>query len=452
MKRWRIWLAVPAVFSIWILAVASRNPSLLQDSDTAVLLRNLAERNNAWSWFGGDWPLFNHFYRPVSTLFFEYDRLTHPGNDSAFGFTNAVICALCLWAAFWLFCEFTQDFPLASLATTIFGIAHVMPNPFATIQVALWIALWIPLLGFLRGPFRKKAPAVLGAMGALLFLTLILPSAPLEWKARIMDWLPGRTASTMTLFALLALAAFARYVRVGSEVRQGDPSPFDIPPTRSSAARRSPEHRPGWLAASVLFVALAFGCYEQAVMIPALVTGIAVTFALRRFHPIRWWSIAPHWALLAGYLVLRSNLVPSDVSGYQAQQLRSGPGVWLDVGFYLFPSVSLVPAIYGVGAAGALVVFLTVTYILVGQIAGNVYVWITILKNKCWLIVSTILLAFFAYLPMGWLKFFGHYHYFPGVFFSLFVAQMIIFAAEQMKRAIAPPGVRAVDFLSTGAE
>lgn len=443
MNRWRTWLTIPGLFSIWVIAIANRNPGMLQDSDTRVLLQNLAHRNNPWSWFGGDWPLFNHFYRPISTLAFEFDRWSHPGNAVGFGLTNAMICALCIWAAFWFFCEFTQNVPLAGSAVVVFGFAHVLPTVFADVRSVLWVMLVVPLVGLLRGSAKRKVPHVLSGLAALFFLTLLLPSTPLDWKMRIVDWLPGRTASTMALFGLIALAAFARYLRLGSKPLPKDPTPFDIPPTKSSTARHEPKHQPVWLVLSISATALALGCYEQAVMIPALATGIAITFWWRGFRPIRWNSLAGFWLLLAGYLVLRYAVVPHDVSGYQAQQFRSGPGVWLDVGFYLLPALDLTTAIVSLSAAGLFILFMLGPYVLLGQVAGNILVWRRMIEGRRHLMIASMLLAFIAYLPMGWLKFFGHYHYFPGAFFSLFVAQAIALTAQELKRAISPPAVRA---------
>src|SRR5947209_6221642 len=73
MKRWGIALLAVILACVPILLSHVTTHQLLQDSDTAFLLKTVRERQAPLSWFTGDWPLGNHFYRPVSTLTFEMD-------------------------------------------------------------------------------------------------------------------------------------------------------------------------------------------------------------------------------------------------------------------------------------------------------------------------------------------------------------------------------------------
>src|SRR4051812_29278202 len=109
MKRWRVWLVLLLAISAFVLLSHGRGPSLLQDSDTAALLRITRARQAPLSWFAGDWPLENHFYRPLPTLTFELDdRLWHHSPDG-YGWTNAILCVLCIWGLFWLLREMTDS-------------------------------------------------------------------------------------------------------------------------------------------------------------------------------------------------------------------------------------------------------------------------------------------------------------------------------------------------------
>ncbi|RYG37669.1 hypothetical protein EON81_05960, partial [bacterium] len=108
MKRaWPGWLTIALCgVAVWFSRVGSA--SLLQDSDTAVLLAKIRERGNPLSWFAGDWPLGNHFYRPVSTLSFELDNALYGNHAEGYGATNALLAIACIAALFWMLRELTD--------------------------------------------------------------------------------------------------------------------------------------------------------------------------------------------------------------------------------------------------------------------------------------------------------------------------------------------------------
>ena len=83
-------------------------------------------------------------------------------------------------------------------------------------------------------------------------------------------------------------------------------------------------------------MALALGCYEQAVMIPFVI--IAAGFWLRRTGVQTRFSFQfPFWMILFAYTIARLQFVPIGPSGYQQQQFRSGPGVVIDLLAYIIP-------------------------------------------------------------------------------------------------------------------
>ena len=78
---------------------------MLADTDTIALRAGIIERGNAMSWFWTDWPLANHFYRPISTLTMEWDMWRWGNWAEGFGMTNALLVIFCVWGVFALVLE-----------------------------------------------------------------------------------------------------------------------------------------------------------------------------------------------------------------------------------------------------------------------------------------------------------------------------------------------------------
>jgi hypothetical protein len=136
-KRWASAFAVVAFLCALIFAGRAPGPGLLEDTDTATLLRVVQERNSPLSWFLGDWPLENHFYRPVSTLLFEADRAMYGKDAAGYGTTNALLAMACVAALFWFVRELTDRPAFACAAASLFALWHLRPAPFNTF---LWLA------------------------------------------------------------------------------------------------------------------------------------------------------------------------------------------------------------------------------------------------------------------------------------------------------------------------
>ena len=442
MKRWLPWLAIPLVLSVLVLMNRAQGSALLQDSDTRVLLENIQERGNPWSWFAGDWPLFNHFYRPISTLFFEMDLSVYGMNAAGFGMTNALISGICIWLAFWVGRELT-DHPLtAGLATLVFGVAHLGTETLSKIFSLFWILSFVALLGFGRGKFKDRVWPVALAVLSCAFLATLVPG-PLEFKSRIVDWLPGRTASVMAIFALVSVGAYARFERLTAGVRSTEPTSMDLPATKGTTVTSVGRFAWGWVAVSLVGLLLALGAYEQAVILPGLITGVMIMFTLqgRRVH---WANLVPFWGVLIAYLVFRNAVVPSEVSGYQAQQFRSGIGVYLDLARYLAPGLTEIQPLTGSLEIGVFAILMGGVWAAMAGLFGNVASVVGIWKDsKRWLGIGLLLMGFVAFLPMAWLKFFAHYHYFPAVFYSLFVVVLMQMVLKWVVEALSPGQVMA---------
>lgn len=439
MKRWAPWLALVLVVCAVLLSHRSTSPGLLQDSDTVGLLAGIRERDNPWSWFVGDWPIFNHFYRPISTLTLEFDNAVYGDQAWGYGLTNVLLCMGAVLALFWLLRETTETPWMAGTGAALFGLWHIgWPSWLST---ALVILAWTSWLGLLRG--RERLGAVVLAFLSLWFASQQL--APIfELYSRMVAWIPGRTASTMTLFALLGMAAYARWERCFASRVAPVPQHTDPPVSKSEPARAKPRAlQHGWLIGSVLFTALALGSYEQAVILPAAMLGVAVLLFTRGYRPA-WWAQSLFWAVLVGYLVLRAQVVPTEISAYQAQQLRHGWSVWHSMLDYLAPGwFGLRSAWIGLETSWLNLLFGTVIFGIVAALA-NVAAWVTVWSSReRWLALGFALLAAGVFLPMAWLKHFEHYHYWSAAMRSTFVVLLVAAGCRAWLSAVSPPAVQA---------
>jgi hypothetical protein len=385
------------------------------------------------SWFAGDWPLGNHFYRPVSTLAFEMDNRLYGDAAWGYGLTNVLLCVACTLLLFWFLRELTDRPVLTGAATFIFAAWQTgYEMPLATLADGLVLLAIVG--GLWRHGFRIRAWAP-AAFVALQVGVQLRMAEPLGY--RTIGWLPGRTATVMTVFALLALAAYARYERLSAERRLPEPTPLDPPATRNTVVGVfKPRGTVLWVALSVVATLLAFGSYEQAVMLPAIL--LATAFTLRwQGYRVRWGWQGVFWATLAGYLVIRHKLVPSAPSGYQLQQFRTGPGVWLDLGNYLLPCFYHV-ATFRVWADALPVTLLTVQPWNAALAVVTDVVSIVQTRRRWIFAFAGWGMSFLAFLPMAWVKPFEHYHYWPLALRSLFVATLGWIALELTASAWSP--------------
>lgn len=443
--KWNCGLVAVLLFCVPIWIARSEKPEMLQDTDTKVLLHHLRERQDPLSWFTGDWPLGNHFYRPISTLSFELDNALYGDNAYGYGRTNALVAIACVLLLFWFLRELTDRLEIALPGAVLFSL-WTLDRTLGLDTLATWLG-WASL-GLLFAPGRRWGPVLL-ASATLIFLGDEL-SGIATLRHFMIEWLPGRTASVMTLFALLSLAAYARYERLSAaKDPKPAPGPLDPPATKSTELRSGTPRLNGlWPVVSILCLALALGSYEQAVMVPGLLVATALCLRLQRYR-VRWAWQAAFWGVLAGYLALRHNLVPSDVSGYQAQQFRSGDGVWRSLLEYLFPAAPSVwhsvlaydfRMLYEAGGfVGATLAFPFPTVV---QLAANCAV-ILVLRREWRLPVAGWAMSFVAFLPMAWLKHFDHYHYLPMAMRALFVGALIGVAGKALVSAASRPELRA---------
>lgn len=442
MKRWGLSFLAVLASSIFVFCQRWSSASLLTDSDTVAILGGIRARHNPLAWFTGDWPLGNHFYRPISTLFFEFDNAVYGNHPAGYGATNAFLCAACILALFWFLRELTERPALTTAATLLFAAWHTAEFPYY-LPALTWLIAPVLLLGFFRHGFRldRFLPGAL----IVFFLVVELVARPDRgtFLVDVERWLPGRTATSMTLFALLAMAAFVRAIRVSrGPLAPRAPGPLDPPATKSTTSTAAQAANPlPWLLASLVLSAIAYGCYEQAVMLPAAIAVAALTMKLRGYHFKASW-LAPCWGLLVAYLLLRWSVVPHAVSGYQAQQFRTGPGVVLALLRYTCPtaqSLWLVAQTLDVGIGifsepGPWIAIFSFVGTLIGLVA---------VRRYAILAYSSLVLSVVAFLPMAWVKPFAHYDYWPLALRSLFVVMLFLTTWRLIVSALSPRERRA---------
>lgn len=463
MKRWGTALFVAVLSCIPVLLRHATSPALLADSDTTFLLKVIREKRAPMSWFTSDWPLGNHFYRPISTLPFELDNRLYGDSAAGYGWTNCLLCVACILLVAWLWREVTDSVALTCGGTALFALWHW--NGLG--RISPWIALLAQAfvaVSFFWRLLRRYVPSLavgrpkvnlwrdmewgrwLPACGALYFLSGALDGI-VGLQFRMIDWIPGRTASVMTVFCLISMAAYARYERTSARFDPARATATDEPATKSSVQDAGPSRANwAWPILATLSGALALASYEQAVMLPTALLGIAVSFRIRRFR-VRWgWQVG-FWSLLVAYWLVRHAYVPSDVSGYQAQQFRSGPGVYFSLLAYLFPAASSIYLFFKSLDLGW-------TLLITDRLYGAVWFAYSNLASlqaalRHWQLALTgFALSFFAYLPMAWLNQFDHYHYWPMALRSLYVSCLAWGVWELCVIAVSPPARQAPERLA----
>lgn len=456
MSRRVIPWVIAIITCLWVIAHASRSPDLIRDNsgdhDTVKALQEIKQRHDPMSWFRTDWPLRNGFYRPLPTLTLEFDLATHPNDGAGFGQTDGLLCGLGILALYWAMSELAESTAIGAACAVLFSLWITGGNRAANATSLLaTILVWAILPVFILGVYRhrRKWYLYLPVSLALFYAASELNGVfvPGELNYRVLGWVPGRTATLMTLFALLAIAFYARYERLSARRDPpSEPGPLDPPATRSSLQAATGRSRSGWplAVAACICTTGALACYEQAVMLPAALTGVAIMMRLRGLR-VRWGWQAAFWVLLPCYLFLRHAVLPPGLSAYQAQQMRHGPQPWIDIAGALCPPAASIGTIlprlsdpssdtfqFSIYSLFDTVV-LTWIVMLAANVAGLVVV------SKRWpLAIGALLLCTVSFMPMAWSKPFGHYYYWPSACRTLYVVCLLAACWKAVIIAVSP--------------
>lgn len=392
-SKWRIlagWLLLCGI--LLSLGFPRSTSNLLTDTDTAAIIQGIQKNPHPLHWFQGDWPLGNHFYRPVSTLPFQFDVAVWGTREFGWALTNFLLVWGGIVAFAWFLLELRVQRAIWAGSTLLFTLWNLDYGSYAQMvggAAFVVAAVWL---------FKQQRPSprlLVLPMLLAIFLVFELGGASVL-QARMLGWVPGRTASTMTIFAFLALAGFARTLRVGGWAA-----------------------RAWWLGGLML----ALGAYEQAVMVPALMTGLCLLSTLEGTKEKPGWVewLGP-WAVLVAYIFLRRAILPETPSAYQSQSLRSSGFSMVAMESYLFPGVLAWSNLLVATSTSWILLFTQAAMRNVLLIASSVANSVMLLFSKGnWLPKFAYVAAAVAYLPMAWLHTFDHYHFFPMAFKALFV-------------------------------
>jgi hypothetical protein len=252
-----------------------------------------------------------------------------------------------------------------------------------------------------RGNLQEGVQVIL-ALGALFWGVDRLLATE---YARLITWVPSRTALLGTVFSVWAMYALLR----------------------GATGRRW-----GWLALGGTLYLLALGSYEQPITLVAVVSALA--FWRRRDWGI-WGAGAFAVAVLCAVLIvaLRFALIPAEPSTYQQQQLRSslsGPvftyltellppvgqwQYWRAIGVQF--DVLLVDKAGWDHLLGALLYLGVLVAVWRWRgLLGGAWVWHAL-----------------AFLPMAFLHFFEHYMYLPQLGKTLFDVGLIAWGVQKLR-------------------
>lgn len=414
------------------------------DRDTFFILSAIKQRANTFSWFTTDWPLQNGFYRPITVLSFAIDIALSRGGLYDYGLSAVFYCALCILAVFWLARELTNSPPVATASALLFALWQT-PIEVHWDWICWTLAFLILLVGVARHRLHvaRYLPAVLAvAFVATELRGVHLREAPSGFYIGVLHWIPSRTATLMTLFALSSMAAYARYLRKGTINSAANISPLDLPATRTSTENTTETKGTIlWLIGSFLLALLALGSYEQAVMLPVVLFVVGLIFHFKG-HPVKWqWQLV-FWAEVLAYLLVRRAILPATISEYANQQLRVGLTALLSELNYVLPC-----SVYAGGwikqfALGTTVLMVGLFWSFPLQVASNAAAYIGAFRQNR-VVMLMWLCSIFAFLPMAFLKPFSHYHYWAMSLRSIFVVLLIAAVWKMVLSAVSLPAVQA---------
>lgn len=391
-NSWRIAIVVGLVCALLVFCSQSTSNDLHKDSDTHVMVTKIRERHDPVSWFFGDWPLENHFYRPISALSFEIDNALYGDSGRGYFRTNAIVAALSVLALAWLVFELGMGPICAALVAAAWAVwltgfsQRLLWSSEAVLLVVGGASAW--MAG--RRARSWKVSATGFFVGAFLATELV----GIEFlPGRILDWIPGRTASLCTLFLLVALASGVS---------------FNRKPTCLNGIT------------SLLAGALALGSYEQAIVwFPVL---LILLWRPRSAGPL---SLSAGCS--AAYVASRTLLLPSGQSAYQQQQFLSTGFSFRQFSAYFFPpyqDFAALPIRLESGFYCLLDGFFWESMVSIAAFAGLV-VWVWHSPRRG-LLIRLWLASSVAFLPMAWLSQFEHYHMLPMSLRAIFVAVLAL--------------------------
>jgi hypothetical protein len=213
-----------------------------------------------------------------------------------------------------------------------------------------------------------------------------------------MGWPPGRTATLFGLFGLLSLWGYCQWERLGNW---------------------------RWLALSSTGFLGAFMSYEQAVMLPALLTGCAIYLKLTGVR-VHWAVHVVAWGLMAGYAWWHFTDLPFEERYAQQHGSAASSGVrWLLL--WVFPAYGTFGELANIfdPNIGLMAFFISSFWSACLWISVNVSVWMT--ARKEWkVLVFGLLASAVVFAPMAFQLRLTHYLYMPLALRAIFATGLTL--------------------------
>lgn len=434
-KKWIGYALLILCLSLVCWVFQGRDAFALRDTDTQSIIAGLNHHPGLGYWWHHDWPLGNHFYRPLSTLLFQFDLGLHAQNDLAWIQTNALLVALAVASFGWFVAELSDSISFSFLCTALFVTWIIGLG--ANLTPLFWI---VALCVFAVGLGRHGLSGRLYLPAVFVWIWVAYECQGIaDLFFRSEGWIPGRTATSMTTLAFVSMAAFTRYCRLGP-MKNSEPvsTALDLPATKSSveADNLSPKGRIWWLLLALIALAGALACYEQAVMVPALLGMIALYWHFR--HRIMNWATAiPVVGILAAYIAAHLAFVPHEASTYYNWQKQPATMAVRSLQrYFLFP-ITQFEKLRVVASGGILVWLFIDPWIAAMNFAASI--------TAAWQAQRKGLLCGFgwlgstlAFLPMAFYKDFSHYHFWPMAIRTIWVVGLGSVAVELTVIAASP--------------
>ncbi len=390
----RPWFAVALILlcSLAALSEVTTTP-LAADPDTPDLLKEIRKEltvSGVLGWSVHDWPLRNHFYRPVPAWSLALDSAVYGDWAPGYRITNLVLATAAALMVYWWIALWTRRSELGLVAGLIFQFRQadmpaILPYPAAPLAAVAALLLMACLVRTTEAERRRRA----GIVVRLAVVPAAVVALSLEWQANapIIAWIATRTAILGGLFSVACAAACTAYIHTG---------------------RRAP------LLATLVLAALALGSYEQSVMVVAF--PLASLLAVRGASVRR--AVGATLALVgtdAAYAVVRYLAVGASASGYQMLQAKSSQwGGPMELLRYTFAPYCLVPQIVlRTSTSGLLAVMDEATWGMLAELATWVFAYARALRVAARPTLALWAMKALLLLPMSFLHPFAHYYYLP---------------------------------------
>lgn len=374
--------------------------------DAVVMVQRIEEAGNPWKWFVSDWPLYNGFYRPLPSLAFELDHALFGTNLVRFLILNQLVGVVCSFLVMWFAWELFRRPGAAVACGAVFaawqaGVQEILP--IATVGWLAALSLVVRPLLHGRGDFFRWL--VVAAVVAYAFRELAAEIADADvtrqsFSYRALGWSPGRTATILTMFALVCCAAYCRFER---------------------------ERQARWCVLSLIGLAGAFLSYEQCVVVAGILLACGIALAVQGVR-VHWWFHCLAWGLMLVYIALHRTYLPPDTR-YRLQAARGIVGGVRDIVRFLFPASRDLMLLWSNLGIGISLLLIPLPYATTAQFAANVLTWMQ--ARRQWLpLAFGLLVSTGAYMPMAFQHFLAHYYHLPMAMRTVLVVWLFILAWE----------------------